>query len=173
MARRPQSLRGRSGGIHNKEWESVCIATTSLDIAAGTLLSFALFVADEAETLLRTRGQIMAHFDPFAINESVTLGVGLAMVSARAAAAGAGSLPRPISEGSYPWLWHGFLMCDSFGPTLTAIDYPLVHRLEVDSKAMRKVKEDEQMVLMFEVCDSNDLGGLVTLSGGFRALTGD
>ena len=175
MARGHAVARGRSGAVHNKEWTAACIVTTSLDIAVGAVVAFSMFTADEAETILRTRGSISAHFDPTAVNESVTLAVGLGIVTARAVAAGAASLPRPATEGSFPWLWHGWLMTDSFGLAVTdqSASPAWVDRLEVDSKAMRKVKETEVMALVFEVCTSVDGGGLVVLNGGFRVLTGD
>jgi len=165
--------RGRSGGIHNKEWEAACIDSTALDLTIGTVVAFGLFVADEAETLLRTRGRIRATLNSPSIDGAVTVAVGLAMVSARAVAAGAASLPRPASEGSYPWLWHGWLICDSFSTGAAITDQAITDLLEVDSKAMRKVKEDEQMALVFEVCESIDVGGTLQLQAGFRVLTGD
>ena len=175
MARGHQVVRGRSGSVHNKEWTATCAASTVMDIAIGTLVAFNMFVADEAETILRTRGRVMAHFDPASVNESVTVAVGLAVVSARAVAAGAASLPRPATEGAYPWLWHGWLMMDSFAvQILEASASPAwVDRLEIDSKAMRKVKETEVVALVFEICDSLDGGGSVIIKAGVRALTGD
>ena len=161
MARHRQvGTRGRSGGIHNKEWEAACIDSTTLDLVIGTTAVFTMFVADEAETLLRTRGHIQLVLNAAAIDESATLAVGIAIVSARAAAAGAASIPRPSSEGAYPWIWHGWL----FGSTIGGInvgDAAQSMRLEVDSKAMRKLKETEVMILAFEVCESIDLGGVV------------
>ena len=175
MARGHAPSRGRSGALHNKEWTAVCIDGVAMDIAIGNVEAFSLFVADEAETLLRTRGQILAHFDPGAINESATIAVGIGVVSARAVAAGTAFLPRPATEGSYPWLWHGWLLVSSFGVALTdvAASPAMVDRLEVDSKAMRKLKETEVLALVFEVCESTDITGVVRLRAGFRVLTGD
>ena len=164
----------RSGGaVHNKEWTAACIDSTPVDLAIGTLVVFSVFVADEAETLLRSRGSIQLVLNANAVEESVTCAVGLAIVSARAVAAGAASVPRPATEGSYPWLWHGFLFGTSFDSAVTAGSSLRGTRLEVNSKAMRKLKETEVMVLAFEVCESVDLGGSFQLDAGLRVLTGD
>ncbi len=175
MPRRGGHQLVRSGSTRSKEWETVCLASSPLDLAIGTVLVFELFRVLSAETLLRTRGQIMASFDSSAVNEAATIAAGIAFVSTRALLAGAASVPRPSSEGGYPWLWHGWFDVSSV-PSVGGASISgegLVQRLMVDSKAMRKVKEDESMILAFEMCDSVDLGGNVVFSGGFRALAAD
>jgi len=167
--RRGGSRSGR-GGVHNKEWTAACIDSTLMDVAIGTVVAFSMFVADEAETILRTRGHIQVIQNSGVADESATIAIGLAIVSARAVAAGAASLPRPATEGSYPWLWHGWSITSSVAGLVAD---GMLARLEVDSKAMRKVKETEVMALVFEVCESVDQGGSVQLDGGFRVLTGD
>lgn len=171
MTRGRVVVRGRSGGVHNKEWTSVCINSTAIDLAIGSVAAFVMLVADEAETLLRTRGSISMVLDAPGIDEDVTIAVGLAMVSAKSAAAGVTAIPLPNTEGSFPWLWHGWL----FGSTFAGNNggFLLGTHLEVDSKAMRKVKEDEVMILKFEMCESQDAGGVVNLLAGFRILSGD
>ena len=172
MGRARRVVSGRSGSVHNKEWTVACIVPTNLDLAVGSLVVFSMFVADEAETVLRSRGDFMAQLNPGAIDEAAVVAAGLAIVSARAVAAGAASVPRPATEGSYPWLWHGFFNVSSAGG---AIGQGNGHadRIVIDSKAMRKVKETEVMVLAFEICSSVDAGGVVQLLGGLRVLTGD
>ena len=106
------------------------------------------------------------------VDETVTVAVGIAKVSARAAAAGPASLPRPSTEGSFPWIWHGWLILSTVAGV--NIGSPAqAQRLDVDSKAMRKFKEDEVMVLVFEVCESTDQTGTVQIDGGLRVLSGD
>ncbi len=172
MARGRQIVRGRSGSVHNKEWTVSCADGTDLDLAIGAVVAFNMFTADEAETILRTRGRIQGVQDSTMVNESATVAVGLAVVSARAVAAGAASLPRPSTEGSYPWLWYGWLLTSAFAGVNVG-DSAQSDRLEVDSKAMRKIKETEVVALVFEVCESNDQGGSIRLQAGLRILTGD
>ncbi len=172
MARRPFVPRGRSGGVHNKEWEVACLNGTSSDLAIGTTTAFQLFVADEAETILRLRGEIMLTLDAAAVVEEASIAIGIATVSSRAVAAGSASLPRPGSEGSYPWFWHGWGHISS-GREAAVNTNQLFVRIPVDSKAMRKIKEDEDVALVFEVCESTDATGSYIIHGGFRILTGD
>ncbi len=162
----------RSGAVHNKEWTFSCLDATNFDLAVANLIAFSIFTADEAETVLRTRGEIMVMLDATAVNEDATIAVGLAVVSTRAVAAGTASLPRPAIDGAYPWLWHGVAIVSSGQEAAIVPDF-LAVRLLVDSKAMRKVKESEAIVAVFEICDSQDQGGSVRVFGGFRVLTGD
>jgi len=171
VPRRGFSPRGRSGAVHNKEWTAACIDTGVLDLAIGVVAAFSMFVADEAETILRTRGRFRFLIDAATTNESATIAMGIGVVSARAVAAGAASLPRPATEGAFPWLFHDWAIVTSFaglgsGPG-ESFD------ISVDSKAMRKIKETEVLALVFEVCESTDNGGNVRVDGGLRVLTGD
>ena len=172
MPRRSFSRTRSGGGVHNKEWEAACLDSTSFDLAIGTVVAFELFVADEAETLLRTRGELLLELNTVAPNERATVAVGIAMVSGRAVAAGAASLPRPGTEGSYPWLWHGWMNVTGLSEAAVINDF-VVERRTIDSKAMRKMKEDESMALVLEVCESTDQTGTLLISGGFRVLSGD
>ena len=172
MARRPFVRPARSGAVHNKEWTTACLIPSDIDNAIGAGGAFVIFTATEAETILRMRGEVYLELDATASNEMVTMAIGIAVVSARAAAAGSASVPRPASEGSFPWLWHGWLIVSS-GQEAAVNDNSLIARLTVDSKAMRKIKEDEVIVLALEVCAARDQGGNTTVMGGFRALTGD
>ena len=161
----------KSGAVHNKEWEASFLNETAMDLAIGTVVAFALFSNDRSETLLRTRGEIFVQLDAAAVAEDYTIAVGICIASARAVAAGAASLPRPGTDGAYPWIWHGFLIGSS-GREAAINNNTLFARLTVDSKAMRKMKETEDVVLVFEMVESTDQTGQVRLMGGFRALVG-
>jgi len=47
----------------------------------------------------------------------------------------------------------------------------LFDRVVIDSKAMRKMKALDQIVLMAEVCDSTDQGGTFDYNYGLRILS--
>ena len=159
----------RSGAVHNKEWEVTAFNDTALDNGIGQAIIFTPFTNDRSETLLRMRGLLTVETgSPVAANERVLLGCGIAVVSATAAAAGA--VPLPVTDGAYPWLWHGWLKVS----TLAAAAEPnfRMSSIEVDSKAMRKMKEEEVIICVFEVGESTDQGGNVIVGGGLRALVG-
>ena len=163
---------GRSGAVHNKEWAASCAIATLIDLAPATTVAFSMFTADEAETILRLRGELICTLDAAGVNESAVVAVGVGVITARASAAGVAAVPRPATEGSFPWMWHGWFNVTS-GQEAAINQNFLTDRLTVDSKAMRKIKETEILVLVFEICTSNNQGGAVTVFGGLRVLTGD
>ena len=171
---RGRSFPRKSGAVHNKEWTVSCLEVTALDLAIGALIGFVPFVADDAETVLRTHGFCSVELGADNNNERVTLAVGIGIISARAAAAASAvGFPRLSTDGVFPWLWHGFLYASNMTvATLTPTDM-VYQRLAIDSKAMRKVKETEVMAMVFEVCESDDVGGNCFVGGGLRVLTGD
>ncbi len=172
MARSHGGQRSRSGAVHNKEWTVACVDSSTLDLAIGSILAFVMFTADEAETVLRTHGFVAAELNAGGVSERATIAVGLAIISARSASVGATAVPRPATDGSYPWLWHGWLFITS-GAEAAIVNENLLDRRDIDSKAMRKVKEDEVMVLVLEVCESVDQAGEARVDAGLRVLTGD
>ena len=123
------------------------------------------------QTLLRTRGNILVQATPNASTDLAVAAFGLIVVNESAATVGGASLPGPINDVDADWLWHQFVPLDAI--TLTAADpnaRSVVHRLEIDAKAMRKVGPDKVVVLMAE------LGGsafsAVTAIAGARFLLG-
>ncbi len=171
MAHRRRS--GFQKTIDYKTWSTVLhgqIATLDLSegaVAAGDVSgSFT-----DSQTILRTRGKVLMELNTSAVNERVTVAVGLIIVSIRAASAGVGSLPLPVDNGEDDWLWHDFLQVTS-GQEAAIIDSYLVDRIVLDSKAMRKVRIDEAVVFMAQVADSVDQGGNVSLMYATRMLFG-
>jgi len=106
-------------------------------------------------TLVRVRGQIGVHTNSA---EAVTglVGLGLCVVSARAAAAGIAqnAIPLPITNADDEcWLWHKFVPIR--GLTVAAesarAGSPFINALiDVDSKAMRKLADDLHVVYVAE-----------------------
>ncbi len=126
-----------------------------VDVATGATVIVAFF--DPATnglpkpTIVRTRGEVTVRpaTGVFADIE-VTGAFGLAVVSDQAFAAGAASVPAPFSEAS----WDGWFVWRSFSFALEAGDATGLTRVsfeqEVDSKAMRKVTENETIILVAE-----------------------
>jgi len=95
-------------------------------------------------TLIRTRG---CWYVRNTIASSVgTIGIGIKIVDAVAFAAGA--LPLPLTNIDDDWLvWS----CTTLRGTGTGIEHLPYERVEIDSKAMRKVGENEVAVIVWEV----------------------
>jgi len=82
-------------------------------------------------------------------------------VNRRASQQGAGSLPRPLAEGMYSWLWHYMGMFrfttvaeeDKIGAVVSAA------RITIDSRAMRKILSKEEEIVF---CHETDAGAGAT-----------
>ena len=108
----------------------------------------------EARTVLRMLGEylIVPTSAPAAF-DSVTISIGIAVVSLDAAAAGAASLPDPGGDPQYPWLhWAQY---DFFMPSTGVIfDLGWGVRVPFDSRTMRKVKPSESLVFVIEYANN-------------------
>jgi len=102
------------------------------------------------QTILRCRGEVSIQFDETAqAGDRAAITFGLGIVSSDAFAAGAGSVPDPGGEPEYPWLWWGSIEIEAIiAASAWTGGYgwgPSAGRLEVDTKAMRKVKPGETL----------------------------
>ncbi len=137
-------------------WGSTVTPTATI-IAAGTKVLLARFTAASLasigvpNTVVRERGQIWYASDQNAATESVVGAVGLCVVSELAAAAGAASIPGPITNADWDG-WYGWF------PMLTRIEFsdatgvqnPAGVVMPFDTKAMRKVEDNMSVVVMVE-----------------------
>ena len=162
--------RGRARGRRaDYEWSAGCFKGAGIDLANGTKSSEDLGAITGPATLVRTRGEIFLQLDATAVDERVIIAMGLIVASENAAAAGAASLPSPVSDGADDWYWYGFATMSSLAETAVQPD-ALFTRVVIDSKAMRKVKPTEHLVLVLEVCDGVDQNGSFDYLGGCRSL---
>ncbi len=123
-------------------------------VAAGTKVLVASFDPQAAglpkPTVVRTRGDVSIIPDSAAADVRITGAYGLAVVSDRAFAAGVASVPGPFSDASWDgwFVWRSFNYSLQFADSTGFIQEQMSQ--EVDSKAMRKVTEDETIVLVAE-----------------------
>ena len=105
----------------------------------------------ERVTITRIRGTAFAHMDAGAAADCGELGLGLIIVKSEAFAAGAASMPAPISEIEQSWIWHHIF---TFGPAVLATDDPgdisRNDRVVIDSKAQRKVQSGDLLGFVWE-----------------------
>ena len=100
--------------------------------------------------IVRTRGEVSAKVAAPGATAVIVGAYGLAVVSDRAFTAGAGSIPGPFTDASWDgwFVWRSFSMNwefdDASGVRFSTKDQ------EVDSKAMRKVNDDETVVMIAE-----------------------
>ncbi len=142
----------------------IAVATATLG-AVGLQASF-------ANTILRSRGTVFCELDATAVNERVIVMHGLILVSENAFQAGAASVPHPFTDTDDDWIWTGQTVVSS-GEETAVNENSLFDRVEVDSKAMRKVKSGEVYVFVSEIAQSQDQGGSVNIIGAIRMLSGN
>ncbi len=113
-------------------------------------------------TIVRTRGTIWMSTDQVAAAENPFGALGFAVVSEAAATAGVGSIPTPISEeDSDLWYVHQFFALRILLGSGIGFATDGYARTEFDSKAMRKVNNDEDVVVVVE--NGSDSDGLIYL----------
>ncbi len=131
--------------IDFKEWVGIPAVSTVLTTATtiqGGSIAFAI-----PATILRARGAVQCALDDSKqVGDEIRLTFGLGVVSSDAFAAGAGSMPDPNAEVEYPWLWWNTMFLRAEGTGAQEAWGSSVVRLDVDTKAMRKVKPGQSLV---------------------------
>jgi len=155
-----------------KQWGTIPSITIPLT-ADGTNLGGAL-VSTTAQTVLRTMGEyiISPTSTPTALDRC-NIAVAIGVVSTDAFDAGAGSVPDPISEGDYPWIYwatHQFFFVDASVDPANAAVAQLRQRFDV--KAMRKMKPRENLVFVVEYADGTGAPAMTVQLGTTRVLIG-
>ena len=102
-------------------------------------------------TIVRTRGEVSVAVDVGVVVDTDIVGAfGICVISDQAVAAGAASVPGPFDQAD----WDGWFVWRSFGLRLehkSAVGIDKVSQgYEVDSKGMRKVTDNETIVLVAE-----------------------
>ncbi len=168
--RRRSNFSGRRGRtIDFKSWSaipSVTITTTGAATLSGAGLSFAI-----PATILRMRGEILFYLDGAADTSRQVIAAAIGLISTDAFTLGSTAFPDPLADVGFPWLWYSAVSLsndlDSVGDV---IDAAVAVRLQVDSKAMRKVKPDETLVVVFQT--STAITTTVIRQGQLRVLVG-
>ena len=177
MARRTviQSPQRFSGSRRKTNWIPSGDATTFGTLVAGGVVLDQVLTAAAIQglvgpesTIVRTRGLLAVWSDQVAATETVFGAMGMAIVSDAAATAGAGSIPAPYTDAGWDgWFMHQFFSHTHVaGSTLTSMS-PTQTNFPFDSKAMRRLQDEEAVVVLIE--DGSALhGGRYTID--FRQL---
>ena len=164
----PRGFRGRTTkrpvawGLGPQELDGAASATSK------TLWSSGITSAEGEITLVRTRGFIHYFLNSAAAQGDGFFGaVGLGQTTAQAFAAGSASIPGPLTQAGWDgWFWHSY-----FDVRLaeTGLFNSFAHqRIEIDSKAMRKVNSDLVIFGMTEVIESGT--AVLEMHGDTRQL---
>ena len=120
-------------------------------------------------TIVRIRGHVSVQMDVGAADDSIACAVGIIVVNDDALAIGATAIPSPSDDLDADWIWHGWFALRAMQTSNEGLAGGAAASREIDSKAMRRVKQNDNLAVMF---DNNVLTGSPTadLTYGIRAL---
>ena len=142
----------RRGPRRETSWLDVEPVVTVVDNSAAiTHVMTAAELAKRPFTAIRTRLSVHINSDQLAADEIAIAAIGLCVVSDQAAAIGVTAVPTPLNDlESDLWFVIQPLITDFTFVTGIGIDADGGRNYEIDSKAMRKVNDDEQIVIVVE-----------------------
>ena len=118
-------------------------------------------------TIVRTHLEVEFGSDQVAASEVQIAAIGLAIVSDQASAIGITAIPTPITDlDSDLWFMHQPMINSMFVGDATGVKQPFSSRYSIDSKAMRRVNADEDMVFVLEGASAGS-GVTITTMGRF------
>ncbi len=153
MARRAvRSSRFSRGPRRATDWSAsgAQAAVTGVGASTATLLqSFTPIVG--GETAIRIRGLIGVASDQQSATELQLGAVGIAVVTQQAQSVGITAIPHPDTDAAWGgWMWHSYFARKIFFTTGVGFQFDVMHQIPIDSKSMRKVDEDERLVVVVE-----------------------
>jgi len=165
--------RGRGfvrGSRKATDWSASAAQVGSVAIAAATKALLQTFVPIAGgETVIRTRGTFSVASDQFAASELQIGALGICIVSDIAAAAGAASIPGPATNADWGgWFVHQYFSRWLEFASAVGIEPNFGMSFEIDSKAMRKIDENDRLVVMVE---NSTAGHGIEVMESFRFLT--
>ena len=101
-------------------------------------------------TIVRCRGEILCGLDVGAAGDGAVVGHGLMVMDDDQLAVGLTGMPDPEADLDADWIWHGFSPLRSESGT-QGQDHGDQHRLTIDSKAMRRIKQNDNLVYVIGV----------------------
>ncbi len=157
--------------IDYKQWAG--IPSIALELAVdSTQLGGALHFTAPA-TILRCRGEVLASFDETKqAGDRMKVSVALGIIPSDTYTLGLTAVPDPGSEPEYSWLYWNEFWLEAYEAAAEEAEGASVHRLSVDTKAMRKVRPGEALCWIVQF--SNASGAPVTnvQTAGTRVLYG-
>jgi len=154
------------GQRRHLDWNGFQISKVNLSTTQAVLGSGLTDV--EPVTLQRIRGEVFIKGTPDLAADDELVGLGMIVVQQQAATAGGASVPSPLADLSAPWLWHRFVPLSAGSAGLLGDDLGSMVRVEVDSKAQRKVGINEIVIFVGEIQTGEY--ATVAINGGIRGL---
>ncbi len=165
--------RGRSyarSAKRQSDWFGIAFADTTLTTIGGTIVASlnATALAMRPFTIVRTHLEVMVMSDQSGAVERQAGAIGVAVVSDQASAIGVTAVPTPVTDlASDLWYLHQVLFATESSLTDRATPGNFY---SIDSKAMRKVNADEDVVFVEEF-SSVGSGIRIFMGGRFLVKT--
>ncbi len=157
----------RSGRRPDYSWSGQSFVHAAMGT---TTVATSLFTIGLASTIVRFRGRLRGYLNTAAAADSEKLlACGLILLNADTAAAGAASMPEPLSDRDADWIWTDFLTMATVDTTEGSGGGMQFDTIVLDNKSMRRARPSEVVVF---VCQPVDLGGTetATVFGGLSML---
>ncbi len=162
----------RSGRRADYDWFNFGDFFGGLDIAVAATLMVTSIDFTTAQTIVRIRGRVGATLDAGAVDEHGMLLVGLMILNTDAFAGGGAAeiFTGGVDEAS--WIWQGAIYLSSGAEAAIVPDH-LSGSVEVDTKAMRKVKAGQSLVCVIHAPTAlwNDQAGTIDVHTFFHGLS--
>ncbi len=168
---------GRRGGygktVDYKTWSAIPLLAQNVT-ANSTVLGGGLSFTTQS-TILRMRGRILVFFDDAitaADEATVTCGIGIIPTDSFNDPS---SIPDPAGDVGFPWLWWGQALLSTpadVDVTRGTAYGSEVQMLEVDSKAMRRIRPDQTLAFMAQHVDVSGAPATRIIQGQIRTLIG-
>ena len=150
------------------DWTATTAETALVAVAGSSQSILHTFSSRPAgEIIIRIRGLVGIATDQIAAAELQLGAIGIGVVSAQAAALGITAVPHPDTDASWGgWMWHTYY-AERFSESGTGLGFDVVRKYVIDSKAMRKVGDEERMIMVIE----NSAATGILLYTAFRVLS--
>ncbi len=159
-----------SGRRTDYTWATMGDVVLAIDIGAVATVSPNVLQFLTAQTVTRIRGKVAATLDTGGAGESCILLAALGIFPTDMATA-----PEIFTTGADEdsWIWQGALYLSS-GAEAAVVEDALSFQIDVDTKAMRRVKPLQELRMIFEVPSAlaTDQGGTVDATSYCHVLTG-
>ncbi len=168
LSRGSTVVRGVRGVRRDTAWLFIGSSSVTLTALGGTIINSlnAAALAMRPFTIVRMHLVSQIESDQSAASEFQAAAIGAAIVSDQASAIGVSAVPTPVTDlGSDLFFLHQLMMSSQF---LGGADGNLRgHVYQIDSKAMRKVNDDQDLVISAEVDTGISNGANVRTFGRF------
>ncbi len=167
MAYRRRSIVGVRRSRRETSWIAIGASSTALTSAAALVASLnAAALALRPFTVVRTYLEVQYRSDQSGASESSLGAIAMAVVSDQATAVGVTAVPTPTTEiGSDLFYLHQVCMTSVTNFTSAGFEgSSFGTHYSIDSKAMRKVNNDSDVILVAEV-DASQEGATIDMMG--------